>query len=60
MSTKTIVIDNEENDDWIRSLPGYKDEAEIIASALGGPNHNKSVQPTLKMRGTGKLTAKQS
>ena len=27
----TITIDNVENDDWMKTLPGYKDEARIIA-----------------------------
>lgn len=26
---KTIVIDTEENDDWMKSLPGYKDDLAI-------------------------------
>lgn len=29
----TITIDNERNDDWIRSLSGYADEVEIIEAA---------------------------
>ena len=29
----TITIDNEKNDDWIRSLPGYADEVAIIEAA---------------------------
>ena len=28
-ATETIVIDSEENDDWMKSLPGYQDEAKI-------------------------------
>ena len=27
--TGTIVIDSEENDDWMKSLPGYQDEVKI-------------------------------
>jgi len=27
--TSTIVIDSEENDDWMKSLPGYQDEVAI-------------------------------
>lgn len=26
---QTIVIDSEKNDDWMKSLPGYKDEVKI-------------------------------
>lgn len=26
---QTIVIDTEENDDWMKSLPGYKDEIRL-------------------------------
>lgn len=25
----TIVINNEANDDWMKSLPGYKDELQL-------------------------------
>jgi hypothetical protein len=28
-STLTIVIDNEEEDDWMKSLPGYRHEIEL-------------------------------
>jgi len=27
-----LIINSEENDDWMKTLPGYKDEIEIIES----------------------------
>jgi len=27
-----LIINSEENDDWMKTLPGYKDEVEIIES----------------------------
>jgi len=30
----TITIDSEENDDWMKSLPGYADEVEIVETAM--------------------------
>jgi hypothetical protein len=33
---QTITIDTEENDDWMKALPGYQDEVAITEAALGG------------------------
>jgi len=27
-----LIINSEENDDWMKALPGYKDEVEILES----------------------------
>jgi len=37
-SENTIVIDNEEDDDWMKSLPGYQDEANIHEELANKPN----------------------
>lgn len=39
----TITIDNEYNDDWMKSLPGYQNEVEITESAL------REEKPTIKI-----------
>lgn len=34
-----LTIEDDENSNWMHTLPGYKDEAEITANALkGGKN----------------------
>jgi len=43
-SVGTIVIDTVENDDWMKTLPGYQDEVKIheeLAAKLGGKKKPK-------------------
>jgi hypothetical protein len=37
VSQTDIIINTEENDDWMKSLPGYKDETRITIGAIDDP-----------------------
>lgn len=43
----TITIDSEENDDWIKSLPGHQDEIaihDLVAQRLGENNADATLK----------------
>jgi len=40
----TLIINSEENDDWMKTLPGYKDEVKIHESLA--KNKKKKVKLT--------------
>ena len=50
MPIDMIVINTEENDDWMKSLPGYQDEVEITENAL---------KPRPTLRSSGPATVKE-
>ena len=43
-----IVINSTLNDDWMKSLPGYKNEVAITEAALGGTPNKKKVKVVKK------------
>lgn len=48
---RTIVIDSEENDDWMKTLPGYQDEVRIheeLARKYAQRNKKKVVKVSKK------------
>jgi len=49
MPKVTITINSEENDDWIRSLPGYADEVEITKAAAATAENKKPGKKSKKV-----------
>jgi hypothetical protein len=39
---KSIVIDSEENDDWIKLLPDYRDKIKVIGAAISKPRKSEN------------------
>lgn len=48
MTKKTVVIDNELNDDWMKSLPGYKDEIRLHEKLANEKKGKKSLLVEVK------------
>lgn len=53
----TLVIDTHENDDWMKSLPGYKQE--LVIHAELAKKHKGKITLSLKPKSGRKQTKKQ-